>query len=344
VYWFGFSLDSLFNNGLDIRAQTLFSVQTKKTGFHLGDLTKDMLILITGSNGLLGQKIVKRCLKHAIPFLATSKGENRNPDCPEEYYVSLDICDEVAISVCFEKFQPTAIIHTAAVTNVDYCEITPDECQLVNVSATSFLWEAAKSIGAHFQLLSTDFVFDGENGPYSETDSVNPLSVYARSKVAAEKLLLEDAHPNWSIARTIIVYGIGHQLSRSNMILWALEALPKAQKMSLVNDQFRAPTWADDLAYGCVEIILRRQQGLFHLSGPETLAVDDIVKRIAQLLKCDTSAITSISSQTLSQAAHRPPKTGFDLTKAKKLLDYDPMSIEATIPILLSEIAQFKEA
>jgi dTDP-4-dehydrorhamnose reductase len=114
--------------------------------------------------------------------------------------------------------------------------------------------------------------------------------------------------------------------------------------MSLVNDQFRAPTWADDLAYGCVEIILRRQQGLFHLSGPETLAVDDIVKRIAQLLKCDTSAITSISSQTLSQAAHRPPKTGFDLTKAKKLLDYDPMSIEATIPILLSEIAQFKEA
>lgn len=344
MYWFGFSLDSLFNHGLDIRAQTLFSVQTKKTRFHLGDLTKDMLILITGSNGLLGQKIVKRCLKHAIPFLATSKGENRNPDCPEEHYVSLDICDELAITACFEKFQPTAIIHTAALTNVDYCEAHPEKCHQVNVLATGYLWEAAKQISAHFELLSTDFVFDGENGPYSETDTVNPLSVYARSKVAAENLLLNDEVTNWSIARTIIVYGIAHQLSRSNMILWALEALPKAQKMSLVNDQFRAPTWADDLAYGCVEIVLRQQQGLFHLSGPETIAVDDIVKRIALLLKCDTSAITSISSQTLSQAAHRPPKTGFDLTKAKELLDYEPMSIEATIPILLSEIAQFNEA
>lgn len=302
-----------------------------------------MRILITGSNGLLGQKIVKRCVKHNIPFIATSKGGNRNPDCPNEQYVALDICDESAVRSCINTYQPTAIIHTAAVTNVDYCETNPEECHLVNVTATSFLWEAAKSVGAHFQLLSTDFVFDGENGPYSETDKVNPLSVYARSKVAAEKLLMEDAHSNWSIARTIIVYGIGHQLSRSNMILWALEALPKAQKMSLVNDQFRAPTWADDLAYGCMEIILRQQQGLFHLSGPETIPVDEIVKRIARYLNYETNTIQTISSATLNQAAHRPPKTGFDLSKARALLDYSPMTIEATIPILLSEIEQFDE-
>lgn len=326
---------------MDIGTQTLLSVQTQKRSFHLGNITNDMLILITGSNGLLGQKIVKRCLKHTIPFVASSKGKNRNPNCPQANYISLDICDEAAVNACMKKLKPTAVIHTAALTNVDYCETHPDECHQVNVLATGYLWEAAKQINAHFELLSTDFVFDGENGPYSETDKVNPLSVYARSKVAAENLLVKDEVTNWSVARTIIVYGIAHQLSRSNMILWALEALPKAQKMSLVNDQFRAPTWADDLAYGCVEIILRQQKGLFHLAGPETLAVDEIVKRIAQFLQYDTHAITSISSTTLSQAAHRPSKTGFDLTKATRLLDYSPKTIEATIPLLLLEIEQF---
>src|SRR5690606_13448336 len=112
----------------------------------------------------------------------------------------------------------------------------------------------------------------------SEDDVVNPLSVYAESKVEAEKLLLEDKnYDNWSITRTIIVYGTGFGLSRSNMILWALEALPKGEKMKLVNDQFRSPTWADDLAYGCVEIVLRKQKGIFHLSGPVIRSVDEIV-------------------------------------------------------------------
>lgn len=297
-----------------------------------------MKILITGSNGLLGQKIVKRCLKHNFPFLATSKGENRNPDCPSEYYQALDITNQEEVRTLFEKHRPTAIIHTAALTNVDYCEEHPEDCELVNVTATKYLWEAAKNIEAHFELLSTDFVFDGENGPYEETDEVNPLSVYARSKVHAEKLLLEDANTNWSIARTIIVYGTGHGLSRSNMVLWALEALPKGEPMKLVNDQFRAPTWADDLAYGCVEIVLRNQNGIFHLSGPKTLAVDEIVKEIARTLNLSTTSISTISSSTLNQAAKRPPKTGFNLRKANNLLDYQPMSMAQTIPLLLNEL------
>ena len=297
-----------------------------------------MKLLITGSNGLLGQKIVKRCLQHGIDFIATSKGENRNPDCPASTYHSLDITDPIAVQSLFEVLHPSAIIHTAALTNVDYCEDHPEECKLVNVTATKYLWDSAKSIHAHFELLSTDFVFDGENGPYKESDSVNPLSVYAQSKVAAENLLLEDENTNWSIARTIIVYGTGHGLSRSNMVLWALEALPKGEPMKLVNDQFRAPTWADDLAYGCVEIVLRKQRGIFHLSGPTTLAVDEIVKRIAETMKLSTENISTISSITLNQAAKRPPKTGFILDKAFQLLAYQPKSIEETVPLLLAEL------
>jgi dTDP-4-dehydrorhamnose reductase len=295
-----------------------------------------MKLLITGSNGLLGQKIVKRCLEHGIPFVATSKGENRNPDCPDAFYHPLDITVPLEVGDLLFRTRPTAVIHTAALTNVDYCEQHPEECFRVNAHATMILWEAAKLIGAHFQLVSTDFVFDGESGPYSETDAVNPLSTYAESKVLAENILLADANKDWSIARTIIVYGTGHNLSRSNLILWALEALPKGEPMKLVSDQFRAPTWADDLAYGCVEIVRRGQTGIFHLSGPQTYAIDELVKRIAARLGIDQPQIESITSDTLNQPAKRPARTGFDLTKARTLLDYNPKTLEETIDLLVN--------
>lgn len=297
-----------------------------------------MKILITGSNGLLGQKTVQRCIKHKIDFVATSKGENRNTNCPNSNYLPLDISVENEVQSLIRKVKPTAIIHTAAITNVDYCEEHPEECTLVNVKATQFLFEAAQEVGAHFQLLSTDFVFDGENGPYSETDSVNPLSVYAQSKVDGEQILIDSDYKNWSVARTIIVYGTGIGLSRSNMILWALDALPKGQTMNIVNDQFRAPTWADDLAYGCVEIIKRNVTGVFHLAGSETLSISEIVRRIARKIGADENLVNEISSETLNQAAKRPPRTGFKLEKAKHILDYQPLELEKTIDILLNEL------
>lgn len=302
-----------------------------------------MKLLITGSNGLLGQKIVKRCLKHNIAFLATSKGENRNPECPEVNYQSLDISVPIEVGEVFFKYRPTAIIHTAAITNVDYCEEHPEECFLINTHATMILWEAAKIIQAHFQLVSTDFVFDGEKGNYVETDAVGPLSVYARSKVAAENVLIADECSDWSIARTIIVYGTGHNLSRSNIVLWALEALPEGEEMQLVNDQFRAPTWADDLAYGCVEIVRRGQHGIFHLSGPFVFAIDDLVREIAAFLNIREPAIRSIASSTLNQSARRPPRTGFDLTKASALLDYRPMTLAKSLELLQQEQIKLKK-
>lgn len=297
-----------------------------------------MKLLITGSNGLLGQKIVKRCLKYGIPFLATSKGENRNPDCPDTHFLELDITDKNAIEKAVETYNPTAIIHTAALTNVDYCELNPEECKQVNVEATRLLWEAAKRNGCHFEFVSTDFVFDGEKGNYSEEDPTGPLSVYAHSKNDAEQLLLSDENKNWSIVRTIIVYGTGHNLSRTNLFLWALEALPKQETMRLVNDQFRAPTWADDLAYGCVEIINRKQTGIFHLSGPETLSIDTIVRRIAAFLEIDEPKIEAISSSTLNQPAKRPPKTGFNLEKSRRFLNYTPKTLEETLLQLSIEL------
>lgn len=293
-----------------------------------------MRILITGSNGLLGQKIVKLCLKRKHTFIATSKGENRNPDCPAANYLSMDITNKLEINPVFEGFYPTHVIHTAAITNVDYCEDHQEECEDVNVTATNLLFQAAKQFEAHFQLLSTDFVFDGLKGNYEENDTVHPLSIYAKSKVDAENILLNDPYQNWSIARTIIVYGVGNNLSRSNIVLWAIDALKKGNEMTIVNDQFRMPTWADDLAWGCLEIIHRGKTGIYHLSGPKLFSIYDLVTTIGKHLGLSTDNIKPIASDTLNQAAQRPPKTGFNLNKSIRELNYAPLTIEETLDIL----------
>jgi dTDP-4-dehydrorhamnose reductase len=293
-----------------------------------------MRILITGSNGLLGQKIVSQCLKKEIDFMATSIGENRNSSCPEINYRSLDITDVKDIESTVLAFQPTHVIHTAAITNVDQCETDPDLCQRVNVESVQLLFDHCRLKNIHFQLLSTDFVFDGEKGNYKEEDPVNPLSVYAQSKVRAEEILRGSDYLNWSIVRTIIVYGDGENLSRSNLILWAMDALPKGNQMNIVNDQFRAPTWADDLAWACMRICELNERGIYHICGPETMSIAVIVRKVADYLSADQKLINEISSETLSQSAKRPPKTGFDLTKSREVLGYHPKSLIETLALL----------
>lgn len=293
-----------------------------------------MKILITGSNGLLGQKLVANLLSRDIDFLATSKGENRNQDCPNEKYYSLDICVQSVIEELFDKFKPTHVIHTAAITNVDACELDPDLCYLVNVQATQFLVEASIKHEAHFQLLSTDFVFDGLKGNYNEEDIPNPLSHYASSKVKAEQILLESQYKNWSIVRTIIVYGIGNNLSRTNIVCWAKDALSNGQEMRIIDDQFRAPTWAEDLAWACIRICKLNKTGIFHISGPETMSIFEIVQRVARYFSLPTNTLVRTDSSTLNQPAKRPPRTGFDLAKSKKELGYNPMTLEETLPFI----------
>ena len=295
-----------------------------------------MKILITGSNGLLGQKIVRQLKKKNKSFLATSLGENRNPDCPNSFYSPLDISNQYEVNKVIMDYNPDAVIHTAAITNVDYCETNPDRCHEVNVTATAYLFEAAQKAGAHFSALSTDFVFDGKKGNYKESDQPNPLSVYAHSKVDSERILINSAYKNWSIVRTIIVFGEGNNLSRSNIVLWAKDALSSGNELNIIDDQFRAPTWADDLAWACIRIAELHKTGIYHISGPETFSIYELVLRVAKFCDLDTKSLNKTTSESLNQAAKRPPKTGFDLSKANVEIDYRPMSFEDSLKLLFS--------
>lgn len=293
-----------------------------------------MKILITGSNGLLGQKLTDYCLKNSLDFIATSKGEKRYSVCPKDRYIEMDITNEKQVMEVVSSVQPTHIIHTAAMTNVDACEQEPEKCELINVQSVEFLLKAAEKNNAHFQLLSTDFIFDGKKGNYSEEDEPNPLSVYGRSKWEAEQLLGKYPKVKTSAVRTIIVYGKGEQLSRNNIILWAKSALEKGDALNIIDDQFRAPTYAEDLAKGCMLILEKEKTGVFNICGPEILSIYEIVKRIAKHFGYPTDNINKISSETLNQAAHRPPKTGLDLTKSREELGYNPHTLEETLDLL----------
>ena len=290
-----------------------------------------MRILVTGSNGLLGQKIVAQLLDAGKDFIATSIGPNRNPDCPDENYKTLDITSPNDIADLLNAEEVDAIINTAAMTLVDACEDEVEKCRKINVEGVRNLHAACEERYIFLVQVSTDFVFDGENGPYKEDDVRNPLSVYATSKRDAEDILLDGEMNMYAILRTIIVYGKGNNLSRSNIVLWAREALKDGNELTIVDDQFRAPTWADDLAWACIKAAEMKARGIFHISGPETFSIYELVCRIADYYGYDKSVVKPISSSTLNQKAKRPPKTGFDISKAREILGYNPLTIEESL-------------
>lgn len=297
-----------------------------------------MKILITGSNGLLGQKLIKLLAgKEEIELLATSKGENRVSNKTGYQYQSLDITNQQEINVVFDAFKPNAVINTAAMTNVDACEDDKELCWDLNVNAVKYMIVAAKKHNTHLIHLSTDFVFDGESGPYKETDEPNPLSYYGKSKYEAEKLL-QASDIKWAIARTIIVYGVAENMSRSNIVLWAKEALEKGNPLTIVNDQFRSPTLAEDLAMGCWLIAEKQAEGIYHLSGKDVMSIIDLVYAVADFYNYDKSIVSAISSTSLNQAAKRPPKTGFILDKAIKELQYSPCTFEEGLAIITEQM------
>ena len=295
-------------------------------------------ILITGANGLLGQKIVKLCQKFGLNFLATSAGVNRNPDLDPKNYQQLDITKTAAVLALCNRYQPECIINTAAMTNVDLCESLVEECYQINTSALKNLLDWSSMNNTHLIQISTDFVFDGNKNNYIENDEANPLSVYGDSKSKAEKLLLQSNYKNWSILRTSLVYGSAHLLKRSNIVLWAREELLKNRKVTIVDDQFRAPTWAEDLAFASLVSFEKKAFGIYHTVGPECLSMFDFVQRMAAFYKQPTELVQRIKTTDLQQTADRPPRTNLVILKAKRELDYNPHSLEQTLAILEKEI------
>jgi dTDP-4-dehydrorhamnose reductase len=293
-------------------------------------------ILITGSNGLLGQKLI-HLLKEKNEVVATSLGSCLISNQSGFIYQSLDITEEDSILQIFEKYKPDFVINTAAMTNVDACEDDKELCDKINVTAVNYLSTACEKFNSHLIHISTDFIFDGENGPYREDDVANPLSYYGLSKWKSEQLL-QQSNCKWAILRTIILYGTAENLQRNNIVLWGRQALKDGQELNIIDDQFRSPTLAEDLAEACRLVIEKQAIGVYNASGKDQMSIYEMVKRMADFYKCDKSQINRISSSTLNQKAKRPPKTGFILNKSIKELGYKPHSFEEGLALLEKQL------
>ena len=293
-----------------------------------------MRVLITGSNGLLGQKLLHKLrVDKTVELIATSLGENIVSEKNGYTYFDLDITNENAVSKIILEQKPDVVINTAAMTDVDLCEDKKLECDILNVDAVQYLADACTKIEAHLIHISTDFIFDGEDGPYIEEDTPNPLSYYGTSKLRSEEILYNHK-VKWTILRTIILFGVGENLSKGNIVLWAKEALEKGDPLNIIDDQFRAPTLAEDLADACILAAKKKAYGIFNASGKDIMSIYEIVERIAKYYGKSTENLNKISTATLNQKAVRPPKTGFVLDKARKALGYNPYSFEHCLAII----------
>lgn len=291
-------------------------------------------ILITGSNGLLGQKLIYQLIGYPnFQVYATSKGENRTLIKKRYEYIPLDITEKQEIDETFEYVKPDIVINTAAITNVDACEDDKATCWKLNVEAVQNLSMACEKYNSHLIHVSTDFIFDGVSGPYNEDSEANPISYYGESKLAAENIV-KNSSCKYSIVRTVLVYGLVDNMSRSNIVLWAKGALESGKELTVVDDQYRTPTLAEDLAHGCILIAQKGAEGIYNISGDDYMCVIDLVKRVARYFELDENLVKPISSLSLNQKAARPPKTHLLLDKAKKELDYKPSSFEEGLSIL----------
>jgi dTDP-4-dehydrorhamnose reductase len=295
-------------------------------------------ILLTGSNGLLGQKLVELVAKNPdYELIATSRGENRLNNKTGYTYHPLDITDKADVDMVIDKFKPDFVINSAAMTNVDQCETMKDECWQLNVRAVEYVVEACMRHNTFLLHVSTDFIFDGENGPYDEEATPKPISYYGSSKLAAERMVTK-SKLRWSIARTILVFGIADDMSRTNIVLWVKKSLEDKKTIQVVNDQWRTPTLAEDLAMGCFLIIQKEAEGIYNIGGKDFLSPYQMAIKTADFFGLDKSFIVESDSTKFTQPAKRPPKTGLVIDKAIKDLGYNPKSFDEGIAILAEQV------
>ena len=298
-----------------------------------------MRILVTGSNGLLGQKLVELLLTKDDYLIATAKSKSTLAiDLPKGEFHSLDITNPDEIQKVIQQSKPDAIINTAAMTQVDHCETEREKCWANNVTAVESLVKVCEKTKTHLIHVSTDFIFDGTRGPLDESEKPNPLSYYGESKLAAE-VAIQKSNIDWAILRTVLVFGVTKDMSRSNIVLWVKKSLEEGNVINVVNDQWRTPTLAEDLAMGCYLAATKKIKGIYNISGDEMMTPYDIAIKTADFFGLDKSLIQQTDSTKFKQPAARPPKTGFIIDKAKRELGYKPHSFVEGLGVLKSGIS-----
>jgi dTDP-4-dehydrorhamnose reductase len=297
-----------------------------------------MKILITGSNGLVGQHLIRLLVEEGkFEIHALGKGDSRLSYGKSSgvTYHAVDLVNFKKTEQMLDKIAPHIIVHAAAMSQPNECAALPDQCWKVNVGATRSLLRAAERNKSYFIYISTDFVFDGEEGPYDESALPNPVNLYGESKLLAEEIV-QCSKLHWCIIRTVLVYGNKVPGGRSNFVLWVKDKLEQEEKIKVVNDQVRTPTYVDDLAKGILLAMMKHATGIYHISGKDTCTPYELACMVADIMRKDKRLIEPVDASVFQEPARRPPKTGFIITKATKELGYVPQSLSEALQKMLN--------
>ncbi|MBK7228220.1 MAG: dTDP-4-dehydrorhamnose reductase [Ignavibacteriales bacterium] len=292
-------------------------------------------ILVVGANGMLGQRVLELySSNNDFELLATSVEDKlvfENID-----YVQSDISNRNEIKKAIYDFCPDFIINAAAYTNVDKSESERELTWKINVKGVEYLSDAARVLDSHLIHISTDYIFDGKDGPYTENDIPNPLGYYARTKLASENTLKISGSRN-TILRTNVLYGTA-KFSRPDFVKWVVDSLRAKKEIRIVDDQINNPTFIDDLVQGINKVVELRKEGIYNIGGDEFLSRYDFTIMIAEFFKLDKSLIKRIKTEDLNQPARRPLKSGLITIKAQSELGYKPHTILQSLELMKSEL------
>jgi dTDP-4-dehydrorhamnose reductase len=304
-----------------------------------------MKILVIGGGGQLGTKIVEQA-QETHTLYATYM--TRKPPLQESQIYQVDKTDRNAIQGLIRRLEPDAIIDTAAIHNVDYCETHREEAYLVNVEGTRNVAESCRSVGAKMVFVSTDYVFDGGKGLYKETDPANPINYYGQSKLDGEAAI-KKACDNYAIARTSVIYSwvsISTIQSSSgkplNFAMWLTQKLGKGESVNIVTDQYSSPTLADSLAQALIRLCEGDVTGLFHAAGKTRLNRYEFTLKLAEKMGYDTFLVNPVDSSSLKQAAARPIDSSLHVGKIERVLGLPMPTIDQALTLFASQSKEGK--
>jgi len=272
-----------------------------------------MVVLVTGVTGLVGYNLFNKIKENCIGISRTASFPNTFP---------LDLTNKEATRTFLQEHKPTVVYHCAANPNVEYCEDNKEDVKGINLDANRNLTEACKEIGAKLVFTSSDYVFDGKNGPYTEEDTPSPINIYGKHKIETEKIiqsLLED----YLIIRTTVIYG--HELQGKNFVVRFVKTLKEGKTITVPIDQFGSPTYVEDLVEAMIELVELEKKGIYNVSGPETDNRYKFALQIAEVFDLDKSLIKPVTSDVLNQRAPRPMKAGLKIDKLIKDLKITKM-------------------
>ena len=297
-----------------------------------------MRVLVTGANGLVGSAVIARlAATGAHDVVAVGRGPARAAAVARARYVSVDLADAAASEALVRAESPAAVIHCAAMTDVDGCEANADGAYRLNHDAVAAIARACTATSARLVALSTDYVFDGDAGPYSEEHVPNPRGVYARTKRLGEEAALLLAS-DCAVARVAVVYS-GSRATKHTFALGAYDALVAGKEVRAFVDQSVTPTLADSAAEMVLALLASGHRGLLHCAGATEITRVAFCHVLCDLAGAPHSLVVPVRVADVKLASPRPLRSALSVAKARALLgDHGPLTLDEALARFVGEL------